>query len=198
MKALRSTTAVALFAVAVLASEPSWKTGDGIQLLLEPQSWPGVTKELQSLHLQRKPYRLTKRTLAYDHEIQVLTPFARTALYVQERGGGAEGLTYEEVAKNFDAKRLVLRLTTRHRVRDKAEGVLVTLKAGDRTLQPFMDKIESSMPKKIGHYFESYHVVVRDFYFETAQVQGATSLAAVITQADDKIFEIPLDLSKLR
>jgi hypothetical protein len=189
-----SLIAAALFA----APSIQWKPGGGIQTRLAPDEWPALLEDLSSAHLSRRPYRLSKRTVAYDFDIHVITPFARAAEYVQEEGGAKPTLSFEDVFKRFDPGRLTLQLKTVHRTQDAAEGVLLVLKTDTGTLQPYQDKILSSMPEKIGQYFERFHVVVRDFNFDSSQVAGTKSLTAVLIENDDTTLELPIDLEKLR
>lgn len=199
MKTILKAAILLLFAAGAMASPVAqWKPGSGIQMRLAEGEWPAVLEDLLGARLNKKPYRLSKRTTAYDFDVHVITPFARAAEFVQAVKERETIPTYEEVSRQFDPGRLALRLKTAHRVREASEGVLAVLKTDARTVQPYQDKILSSMPVKIGQYYEQYHVVVRDFYFDASQVAGARSLSVVLMENDGATIEIPVDLGRLR
>lgn len=199
MKKSARMLALVLFAASAFAA-PSvqWRPGDGLQMRLSAADWPAVLEDLRSAHLGKKPYHVSKRTMGYDFDVRVLTPFARAAEYVQQEKGGKASPSFDEVSKRFEPGRLALQLKAVHRSQDAAEAVLAVLKTDSTTLQPYQDKILSSLPEKIGQYFEQYHVVVRDFYFDPSQLAGAKSLAVELIENDGTTLDLPLDLERLR
>jgi hypothetical protein len=190
----------ALVAIACTAiwAGGGWRPGDGIQTVLDSASWPETLKALESLDLHRRPYFLYKRDLAYDHDITILTPFARAAEFVQSHEGEAESLTFEVVSGVFDPSRLVVRLKTSNRSREKAEGVRLVLKTDTKTIEPSRDTLEGCYLKAVGFYAEMYNFVQRSYAFDLSQLQGAKTLTVVIIERTGKSSEVRVNLAELR
>lgn len=170
----------------------------GVRTTLSESSWSQERQELDKVNVGKRPYRLTGRSLVYDHEIILKTPYARAAAYVQENHKRLAELTFEEVNKAFDGPELTVQLNTRSLSRDKSEAVSVVLKSEKGTVQPVMDQMIYSVLREIGYYGQQYYVVERVFKFDLTALEGAKSLSVSIIEYDGNTVTLPVDLEKLR
>jgi hypothetical protein len=196
MNRLAKVIAVGLMSVSVLAASMEWKSG--IQTSFSENQWPSLLESLQAARCDRAPYRLTKRTRAFDYRVHLVTPFCAAAAKVQSRRDASAPLTFDTVRAELDSARLGVNLQTMHRSVDGAQAVTLALRADGKMVQPLMDRLEKSQLRSIGFYAEPFYVVDRSFDFDLAEVSRAKKLSVVIFESDSKQVEVPVDVSELR
>lgn len=190
-----------LVLLALLSCTMLWGAPGGIgsvRTTLSESSWSQERQELDKAKVNKRPYHLTGRSLVYDHEILLKTPYARAAAYVQENHKRLAELTFEEVNKAFNGPELTIELNTRSLSRDKSEAVSVVLKTEKGTVQPVTDQLIYSILREIGYYGQQYYVVERVFKFDLAALEGAKSLSVTIIEYDGNTVTLPVDLDRLR
>ncbi len=182
--------------LSLFAAETEWR--NGIQTAFPNDQWTNLLGDLREVHLNRGPYRITKRTRVFDHEVRIVTPFAAAAEKVQGLRGGARNATYEHVAKELAGTRLLVKLHTMCRSQPLAEAVTIALRVDGRSVQPILDRLEMSQLKSVGFYAEPFYIVDRTFFFELSEIVGAKAVSVLVFEDEGEAIELPVDVPALR
>lgn len=194
----RRVTVAVLLAAALVSAAAARREGEGIQTAFSADQWPSLLNDLKDAKLDRHPYHMSKRTRAFDHDVRVLTPFAKAALFVQADKKDEASLTFEAVAKHLDPSTILVLVESQHRAQKSAEGVTAALKVDGRMVDPVLEGIDHTMYKTVGYYAEKMFVCQKRFVFDMQELKGAKSLALVLTEPEGKTLDMEIDLAKLR